>query len=165
MESTEDDVAAIYSQQRNLEEDDQEKLLEKEPGEVDDPTPPKPDILDVSMEDQEERSVVPPPPPPPPPPSGTEVQRREKSREVSGSQSLSITNPNTDVVPSRGTANPNEGDGANTTNPTRGVVQVGVNMDTTNPIRGVGPVTHSNKTARYLAARDNSTTVTTPYQT
>jgi hypothetical protein len=48
-----DEVARCYNKQKNLEEEEEEKLLEKEPGEEDGETP-LPGILDVSMEDASE---------------------------------------------------------------------------------------------------------------
>jgi hypothetical protein len=53
MGSTEDSVASCYDEQKRLEQEEQDKLLEREPGEAEDEGVPKADILDISMEDQE----------------------------------------------------------------------------------------------------------------
>jgi hypothetical protein len=57
MDSTE--VEECYKQQKSLEEE--EKLLEREPGEEDDSVPPRTDLLDVSMEEppqDQERAIT-----------------------------------------------------------------------------------------------------------
>jgi hypothetical protein len=145
MDSTEDEVAACYIQQKSLEEDNQEKLLEKEPGEVDDPSPPKADILDVSLEDAEEPGETAPGSSPPgeaaagSSPSGAPAtstgaatpagdgQDSSHTREVIGSK-ISNTNPTEDVLTTETSPNPSQG--------------------------GI-PITN-NKISRYLAAKENS---------
>jgi hypothetical protein len=52
-ESTEDPVAICYDEQKRLEQEEQDKLLAREPGETEEDAVPRADILDVSMEEQE----------------------------------------------------------------------------------------------------------------
>jgi hypothetical protein len=99
-EDTEDIVRGCYKEQQRLEMDEQEKLLGKEPGEPeDDGAIPRPDILDVTMEDE------PPPPPPPPPPLPATVE--QLSRNVS--QSSSSNSNKSEQQGSNTKPNPNVG--------------------------------------------------------
>jgi hypothetical protein len=88
-EDTEDVVRGCYEEQQRLEMEEQEKLLAKEPGEPDDDgTTPRPDILDVTMEDEQPPTQQSPPPqqPPPPPPLTETGAVEQLSRNVTQSR-------------------------------------------------------------------------------
>jgi hypothetical protein len=98
-EDTEDMVRGCYEEQQRLEMDEQDKLLAKEPGEPeDDGAIPRPDILDVTIEDEL------PPPPPQPPATGAVEQLSRNISQSSGSNSNESEQPGSNTKP-----NPNVG--------------------------------------------------------
>jgi hypothetical protein len=153
MESTGDSVVGCYTQQRELEEEEQEKLLAVEPGESEDVTPPWEDILDVSMEEQpgtgqttEGKAAHNKTPERPPQPEGAATAAL---RDMSLSNT--VTNLNRGVTSNNGTKpNPNEGGEGNNTAIS--------SVEEPNPNRGG----NSNKVQLYLSTKSRAASVTLP---
>jgi hypothetical protein len=150
MESTEDKVAACYTQQKSLEEDDQEKLLEKEPGEVDDPSPPKADILDVTMEDAEE-------------PGETASGETASGASASGSSLPGAATAGSSAPGAATVTYAGEGKGSSLTREVTGSKNSNTNpaedvsLIVTGPNQNQGGIpSTNNKISRYLAAKENS---------
>jgi hypothetical protein len=137
--STDDSVKDCYEEQRNLEQEEQEKLLAREPGETDAEEGVRPEILDVSMEEPEENTEQAPPLPPPTPPPAAPPATPAPKRDVSQSRSSNSNRSDMSNNP-----NPSEG-GSNITNPT---------TSEANPNMGANSV--SNKVKLYTAAKNGS---------
>jgi hypothetical protein len=157
MDNTEE-ATRVYQEQKALEEEEQERLLEKEPGEKDDDALPKVDILDVSMEDQEEG--VPPVPPPVASTTPTNDIRQGSHSKSNPKEGEKIGTISSHANPNVG-ANPNKGDkskdSVSAANPNMGANNIPTNTGNgANPSKGAS--TTSNKVKIYLATRNNAVT-------
>jgi hypothetical protein len=161
-------VVGCYAKQRELEEEEQEKLLAVEPGESEDVTPPREDILEVSMEEQpgtgqSTEGVAAPNKTPeraPQPEGAPTAALRDMSLSNTG------TNLNRGVVSNNAPKpNPNKGGEGNNTSTKPNPNEGGEGSSTANISVGdpnLNKGGNSNKVELYLSTKSRAASVTLP---